>query len=235
MSVTHQRGSASRGGLRMWQIGKAGPVGQVIQVGQARQEALSMLRLILLIIYIYSCRHECDFEKSQKKNRLSLFDGKVSDVVVVMLFRCSCCSCRGAPADFILAVSAIWGLQLLPLVLLLQLLLFLPLNLIVCRWLPLMSCSCVACIVIVCCKLSCCLLAFTCRPTGSFWCFNDKICAIDFSWVSNLLLSSAPMHSAKSCVWNTGPSVLINLKIVYASVCQIYFMWLIPTLIVKHI
>lgn len=67
MSVTHQRGSASRGGLRMWQIGKAGPVGQVIQVGQARQEALSMLRLILLIIYIYSCRHECDFEKSQKK------------------------------------------------------------------------------------------------------------------------------------------------------------------------
>lgn len=30
------------------------------------QEALSMLRLILLIIYIYSCRHEGDFEKSLK-------------------------------------------------------------------------------------------------------------------------------------------------------------------------
>jgi len=54
---------------------------------KTRQEALSMLRLILLIIYIYSCRHECDFEKSQKTGCHHLME-KSLDVAVVLVFVC---------------------------------------------------------------------------------------------------------------------------------------------------
>jgi len=71
---------------------------------KTRQEALSMLRLILLIIYIYSCRHECDFEKSQKTGCHYLME-KSLDVAVVLVFVCLavwlfCCCWRAGTCWF---------------------------------------------------------------------------------------------------------------------------------------